>query len=67
VAAKTADPDTARLIIEMGRATRAPYFHASWLRIPFGLVPDDELRERITTSYGIIRAGLPKKLQATLG
>ncbi len=67
VAVKTDSVETARLVIEMGRATRAPYFHASWLRIPFGLVSDAELAERIATSYALIRASLPKKLQAGLG
>ncbi|MFN3955044.1 MAG: MmcQ/YjbR family DNA-binding protein [Pararhodobacter sp.] len=67
VSVKCADTDTAQLIIEMGRAERAPYFHRSWVHIPWGLVPDEELRERIETSYGLIRARLPKKVQVTLG
>jgi predicted DNA-binding protein (MmcQ/YjbR family) len=67
VSVKCADAETARLLIEMQRAVRAPYFHASWVRVPWGLVPDDEIRERLTTSYQIIRAGLPKKVQAALG
>lgn len=32
VSVKCADVDTARLLIDMGRAVRAPYFHASWVR-----------------------------------
>ena len=67
VAVKCLDIDTAALLVEMGRALRAPYFHASWVRLPWGLVPDAELRERIAMSYRLIRAGLPKKVQATLG
>jgi len=67
VAVKCPDAETARLLIEVGRGLRAPYFHASWLRIPWGLVPDDELAERLDTSYRLIRASLPKKLQASLG
>ncbi len=67
VSVKTDHVDTARLLIETGRAIRAPYLHASWARIPFGCVPDDELRDRIATSYALIRAGLPKKVQAALG
>jgi predicted DNA-binding protein (MmcQ/YjbR family) len=54
------------LLIETGRAIRAPYLHASWARFPFGRVEDNELKDRITTSYRLIRAGLPKKLQAGL-
>jgi predicted DNA-binding protein (MmcQ/YjbR family) len=64
---KCPDTDTAALLIDMGRAFRAPYFHASWVRIPFGHVPDDEMADRIRISYGVIRASLTKKLQATLG
>ena len=67
VSVKTDHVDTARLLIETGRAVRAPYLHASWARIPFGRVGDEELRERIATSYALIRAGLPKKQQAALG
>lgn len=67
VSVKTDHVETARLLIETGRAIRAPYLHASWARIPFGVVGDDELCERIGTSYALIRAGLPKKVQAALG
>jgi predicted DNA-binding protein (MmcQ/YjbR family) len=67
VSVKCADVETAGLLIEMGRAVRAPYFHRSWVRVPWGAVSDDEIRERLTASYAIIRAGLPKKVQALLG
>lgn len=67
VSLKTPDIETAGLLIEMGRARRAPYFHRSWIHLPWGLVPADEMAERIETSYAIIRAGLPKKVQAALG
>ena len=63
---KTDSLETATLVIEMGRAIRAPYFHASWILVPHGRVPDDELTERIATSYALIRASLPKKMQAAL-
>lgn len=67
VSVKCPDTETAQLLIEVGRAFRAPYFHASWVRIPWGLVPDEELAGRLETSYRLIRAGLPKKVQAALG
>jgi predicted DNA-binding protein (MmcQ/YjbR family) len=67
VSVKTDHVETARLLIETGRAIRAPYLHASWARIPYGQVDDEEVRERIATSYALIRTGLPKKVQATLG
>ncbi|MGA0542734.1 MmcQ/YjbR family DNA-binding protein [Neotabrizicola sp. VNH66] len=66
VSVKCTDVDTARLLIDMGRAERAPYFHASWVRLPWGLVPEEEIAERIATSYALIRASLPKKVQAAL-
>ena len=67
VSVKCADVETAQLLIDMGRALRAPYLHRSWVRLPWGAVPEDELRARIDQSYRIIRAGLPKKVQAGLG
>jgi predicted DNA-binding protein (MmcQ/YjbR family) len=65
VSVKCPDIETASFLIDMGRATRAPYFHRSWVRIGWD-IPPEEMRERLTTSYHLIRAGLPKKLQATL-
>jgi predicted DNA-binding protein (MmcQ/YjbR family) len=66
VSVKTDHIDTASLLIETGRAIRAPYLHASWVRFPFGRVDDTELCDRLRASYALIRAGLPKKLQASL-
>ena len=66
VSVKTPDAETAALLIEVGRAARAPYFHRSWVQIPWGSVPEDELAERLDTSYRLIRASLPKKVQAAL-
>jgi predicted DNA-binding protein (MmcQ/YjbR family) len=67
VSVKTPDVETAELLIDMGRAARARYFHRSWVFLPWGLVPAEEMRERLLTSYGIVRGGLPKKVQAALG
>lgn len=66
VSVKCRDTETATLLIEVGRAEPAPYFHKSWVHIPWGMVEDAELRERLETSYGIIRSGLPKRVQAGL-
>lgn len=66
VSVKCADADTARMLIELGRAERAPYFHPSWVRLPWGRVADEELADRLRGSYRIIRAGLPRKVQAGL-
>ena len=65
VAVKTADPDFARMMIEAGDAERAPYFHKSWVLLPWG-TDEALMRDRLIISYDIIRAGLTKKVQATL-
>ena len=67
VSVKCVDVETAQLLIDLGRAVRAAYFHRSWVRVPWGLVSDDEMCDRLTQSYRIIRGGLSKKLQAQLG
>ena len=66
VSVKTPSPEDAALLIDMGRAIRAPYFHRSWVRVPWGSVPEDELRDRLAASYRIVRATLPKTIQAQL-
>jgi predicted DNA-binding protein (MmcQ/YjbR family) len=65
VSVKTDSVDTAELLIEMGVGERAPYFHRSWIKLPFD-APKDELRARLAASYTIVRAGLTKKAQAAL-
>ena len=65
VSLKTDSIETASLLIEAGFAQRAPYFHRSWILCPFD-APPEELRARIAESYAIVRAGLPKRVQAAL-
>ena len=65
VSVKTDSVEMAEMLIESGAAVRAPYFHRSWVNVPWG-TPVDELRHRITTSYRLVRAGLSKKVQAAL-
>lgn len=65
VSVKTPSVEDAALLIDMNRAVRAPYLHRFWVNVPFD-TPEDELRDRLSTSYRLIRAGLTKKLQATL-
>ncbi len=67
VSVKCADVGTAAVLTEMGRAVRAPSFHRSWVRVPWGAVGEDEICEWLRISYRIIRAGPPKKLQVALG
>ena len=65
VAIKTDSVETAEMLIEMGVGRRAPYFHRSWINIPWDL-PADELRQRLAESYRIVRASLTRKAQAGL-
>ena len=65
VSVKTADVETAQMLIDIGVGQKAPYFHRSWVHLPWGTARD-EMRHRIENSYDIVRAGLTKKLQATL-
>lgn len=65
VAVKTADIETAEMLIEAGVGVKAPYFHKSWV-LMLENASDDELRHRIETSYDIVRSSLSKKVQAAL-
>ena len=65
-AAKTDSVETAQMLIDAGAATKAPYFHKSWVLVSFDSA-EDELRHRIQTSYDLIVSSLPKKVQASLG
>lgn len=67
VVVKCADVETAELVISVGRAQKAPYFHRSWVQIPWAGGDGGELGARLRASYSQIRASLPKKLQAALG
>ncbi|WP_424974358.1 MmcQ/YjbR family DNA-binding protein [Dinoroseobacter sp. S124A] len=62
VAVKCDAVETASMLIEAGVAERAPYFHKSWVRLPEDAAPE-EIIHRVTTSYDLIRAKLPKALR----
>ena len=66
VSVKCADIDAALMLIDAGIGRRAPYFHRSWILLPFGDTDEDEIRHRLTVSYDLIRDKLPKKVQAAL-
>ncbi|MEM6759647.1 MAG: MmcQ/YjbR family DNA-binding protein [Pseudomonadota bacterium] len=66
ISVKTDSVDTATFLIDIGAAQRAKYFHRSWVRVTFADTDIDEVRDRIHTSYGLIRASLTKKAQAAL-
>lgn len=60
VCLKTDSVETASMLIDAGAATKAPYFHRSWVLVSFDNA-EDELRHRIAVSYDIIFKALPKK------
>jgi predicted DNA-binding protein (MmcQ/YjbR family) len=63
VSIKTDCIETAQMLIDAGVGVKAPYFHRSWVNLPWG-TPEAELRHRLIASYRLVRAGLPKKVQA---
>ncbi|MEM9030666.1 MAG: MmcQ/YjbR family DNA-binding protein [Pseudomonadota bacterium] len=65
VSVKTDSIETAEMLIAAGIGTKAPYFHRSWVLLPFE-TPEDELRHRLSQSYQIVRNSLTKKAQAQL-
>ncbi|SPH17744.1 hypothetical protein DEA8626_01271 [Defluviimonas aquaemixtae] len=65
VSVKTDSVETAEMLIDAGVGVKAPYFHRSWVNLPFES-DEAELRHRIESSYRLVRAGLPKKVRAVL-
>lgn len=65
VSVKTHNVETASMLIEVGIGMKAPYFHRSWVLLPYE-TDEDELKHRVTASYEIIRGKLTKSVQATL-
>ncbi|WP_265500441.1 MmcQ/YjbR family DNA-binding protein [Paracoccus beibuensis] len=65
VSVKTESAVMAAMLIEAEVGQRAPYLHAGWIALPLE-APRDELEHRITASYRLIRATLPRKVQAAL-
>jgi predicted DNA-binding protein (MmcQ/YjbR family) len=67
VAFKCAPADFQRLT-EIDGIVPAPYLaRASWVQVQdLGALPPGDLEESIRRSYTLVRAGLPKKIQATL-
>lgn len=66
VSVKCADVETAEMLRDTGHFEKAPYFHKSWVLVPFENADSDEMAHRIRVSYDVIRASLPKKVQAAL-
>jgi len=65
VCVKTDSIDTAAMLIETGAASRAPYFHKSWVLVSL-TASADELTHRIATSYAIIHKSLSKKAREAI-
>ncbi|MCB1391482.1 MAG: MmcQ/YjbR family DNA-binding protein, partial [Rhodobacteraceae bacterium] len=65
VSVKTDSAETAAMLIEAGVAEKARYLHHSWVTVPLD-GPADELRHRLVASYRLVRASLPKRIQAGL-
>ena len=65
VAVKTDSAETAMMLIDAGAATKAPYFHRSWVSVGFD-ADLSELTHRIATSYTIIHNALPKRVRDVL-
>ncbi len=60
VAVKTADFETAQLLIQTGHAAPAACFHKSRVLIPWGAVDDADLKGRLHGVCRIIRKGLTR-------
>ena len=65
VSVKTDSIETAEMLISAGVAVKAPYLHRSWVNLPWS-TSDDELHHRLNASYRLVRAALPKNIQAQL-
>jgi predicted DNA-binding protein (MmcQ/YjbR family) len=65
---KCGSPETAAMLIDVGRAQKAPYSpRGGWIFLAFDSIDDTKLAERIATSYLTVRRSLTKKFQTSLG
>lgn len=60
VSVKTDSVETAQMLIDAGVGVEAPYFHRSWVNLPWG-TSRDELRHRLMASYKLVRSDLTKQ------
>lgn len=68
VSFKCADPGDAEMLIDLGRAEKAPYLtRGGWVFVRWGTMDADELHKRLTTAYLTVRRSLSKKVQSSLG
>ena len=66
VSVKCPDVETAAMLIEAGAAEKAPYFHRSWVRLPYESTDREEARHRLCVSYDVVRSSLPKKIRTAM-
>jgi len=66
VSLKCPDVEMADMLIEAGVASKAAYFHRSWVSLGLHDLAPDEAAHRIAVSYDTVRASLPKKIRETL-
>ena len=57
VSVKTDSIETAQMLIDAGVGVKAPYFHRSWVNLPWD-TSQEELRHRLAASYRLARSGL---------
>ena len=55
VSVKTDSIETAQMLIDVGVGVKAPYFHRSWVNLPWG-TSEEELRHRLAASYRLVRS-----------
>jgi predicted DNA-binding protein (MmcQ/YjbR family) len=66
VSLKCRDPHTAALLIKVGKATQAPYLkRGAWVMLPWTL-DAAEMHERLTVSYEIVLAAVPRSIRLGL-
>ena len=65
VSVKTDSIETAQMLIDANVGVKAPYFHRSWINLPWD-TEEDELRYRLENSYRLVRKSLTKKKQSEL-
>ena len=66
VSVKCSDVETAAMLIDAGIASKAPYFHRSWVQLDLEALDPNEAEHRIAVSYDTIRKGLPKSVREAL-
>lgn len=66
VSVKCPDVKTAQMVIDAGAASKAAYFHRSWVSLDLAALDQDEAAHRIAVSYASVATSLPKKIREAL-